>query len=248
MHAVYEALYSIISSFIRQCIWCCVVQELCLCSELCVTAVFEAARWLVRLLTLTRPKVQQQRGMKAAIAAKLQEKRQSYSTKTPLDDETISCSQHTSKRVAWGFASFERPSAAAGQQQQQQMQVHERASCSDSSSSSEDEGTKQERRANSTAAAFGAHSRRLHRSKSVGSDLADFQRGTARGASALPRLTLRRVRSVTRWDHTDYSSSSSAADNSSSSAHGSSSELLTEADDGELSPAAQQILKAGEHV
>ncbi|WIA23329.1 hypothetical protein OEZ85_000094 [Tetradesmus obliquus] len=74
----------------------------------------------------------------------------------------------------------------------------------------------------------------LH-SKSVGSDMAQLSLGTARGASALPRLTMRRVRSVGRWNHAGEPQPAAAA--AAAAAAGVSED--------ELSPAAQMILKAG---
>jgi hypothetical protein len=66
---------------------------------------------------------------------------------------------------------------------------------------------------------------------------AQLSLGTARGASALPRLTLRRVRSVGRWNHNGDPAAAATGGPATAAAAGVS--------DDDLSPAAQMILKAG---
>jgi hypothetical protein len=72
---------------------------------------------------------------------------------------------------------------------------------------------------------------------------AEYRRGTATGSSALPRLTLRRVRSVSRWSH----NVPGAADGSSAGGGRAAAAAAAEAaaGDEDISPAAQCILSAG---
>lgn len=203
------------------------LQELCLGSELCVTAVFEATRWAVRLATLTWPKThrQQQRLKQTQQTAAAAAGAWQWGRGEPA--KTGSNSSSSRRRVGWGSVSSNEPARKGSDQQQQQQQSDQ--SKSPPASNVDDIAA--------AAAAAPSLLRRLQRSKSAGSDLADYHRGTARGASALPRLTLRRVKSVSRWDHVSSSSGQSS---------GGSSDLCGEAGDDDLSPAAQLILKAGE--
>lgn len=79
---------------------------------------------------------------------------------------------------------------------------------------------------------------------------AEFRKGTGGGSSALPRLTLRRVRSVSRWNHhtdTPSSPSTKARGSSSSGAAAAGGRGGSEPwmDDTELTSAAQCIMSAG---
>jgi hypothetical protein len=70
---------------------------------------------------------------------------------------------------------------------------------------------------------------------------AQLSLGTARGASALPRLTLRRVRSVGRWNHNGEQKPLAAAAGGAAAAAAAAAGVSED----ELSPAAHMILKAG---
>lgn len=99
---------------------------------------------------------------------------------------------------------------------------------------------------------------------------AAFRKGTFTGVSALPRLTLRRVRSVARYNHTDPAEAAAAGGSSGSNAAGGSHRrggggagfgstaaaaaaaaaraAASSVTDDELGPAAQCILSAGECI
>ena len=113
------------------------------------------------------------------------------------------------------------------------------SSSSGSDTSDNDPGHEETWRVGSRAS--GAPS--LLRSKSEGADLAGFRKHTKPGATALPRLTLRRVRSVSRWNH------HSAAGSSGGGWQDGSNAAAAAADDwdgsSELTAAAQCIMSAG---
>jgi hypothetical protein len=75
---------------------------------------------------------------------------------------------------------------------------------------------------------------------------AGFHKGTGTGSTALPRLTLRRVRSVGRWNHHGSSDGSSGAGSSSGGWARTAAAAAAGGDDSELTAAAQCILTAGQ--
>jgi hypothetical protein len=114
---------------------------------------------------------------------------------------------------------------------------------SSSSSSASDSGDEETWRVGGRASGIPS----LMRSKSEGGDLAGFKRGAKPGATALPRLTLRRVRSVSRWNH--HSAAGSSGSSGGGWRDGSSAAAAAAAEDwdgsSELTAAAQCIMSAG---
>lgn len=147
---------------------CCRLQELCLGGELCVTAVFDAMRWVVRVLTLTRPRPHRHHPGMSAAAARHQRRLAA----------AAAARQQQHRTAAGSAAGSSMPSSSCHQREQQQLREEalqngrQLASVAgDGGSSSDDELSDDINgscggQGGSPRAAGG--SRRLPRSKSVG--------------------------------------------------------------------------------
>jgi hypothetical protein len=184
------------------------LQELCLGAELCITGVFDAMRFVVRLLTLTRPRPHRHHPGMTAAAARHQRRLAAAAAAARAAAEADCAGAPVQPlpagRVGRGVGSLKQRRVQQQQQQQQDVllmrqccdgdgMLYDDGDCSSSSSScssSEDEGQRgrdaagvSSRRANVGAAGVGSSCSRaqskLQRSKSVGSDMVRIALGWA---------------------------------------------------------------------